>query len=131
ISGDSGEKNTRLQDEIAIYPPAIIGENLVMPDLDYKTWTLEDLYSAYNTLISKYPKYFSKKLLGKDASGGYDVFEYRLKPEEYSRTEINSGKFSGKLPKVIFLANIHGGERPSALATYYLTKALCENWQDN
>ena len=115
------------------FVPDEIGSGLVLEDDNFIKPTVSELYNMYDGLISNNPEYFTKKNLGKDTTGNYDIYEYHLKPVEYdgSKTFGGSNKLVNKLPKISFIANIHGHEQSSALAAYYMTKAICEDWKMN
>ena len=124
---DSESTTNPLEEKPHIFPPVDFDTTFKADDGTYTTFTLENLYTAYDELATAHHGYFTKTLVGKEQSGQYDVFRCRMKPREYSR----NGSVRGKLPKITFIANIHGGEHPSALASYYMVKAICEDWQGN
>uniref|UniRef100_UPI00259642FE M14 family metallopeptidase n=1 Tax=uncultured Clostridium sp. TaxID=59620 RepID=UPI00259642FE len=64
--------------------------------------------------------------LGKDASGEYDVYQYKL-----SSVMPNVSDVSYKRPKILICSGQHGYEKGSAYAIYYLLKALIEDWDKN
>jgi hypothetical protein len=47
-------------------------------DFDAATCTAEDIYAYLDELVVKYPKYITKEILGKDASGNHDWCRYTL-----------------------------------------------------
>ena len=74
------------------------------------------MYEFYDKLVELYPKYIRKEILGKDESDTYEIRCYTVAP------------FNGtNNPKVLLISNIHGGEIPPELSTYFVTKELIEN----
>lgn len=88
--------------------------------------TAENLKTEYSRLATNYNSYLTMTILGKDQSNTYDIYKINLKPKEL----VPSYK-KKTLPKICFTTGVHGGEKGSVYATYYLTKALCENWKSN
>ena len=117
------------------FAPVEIGSNLILSEGLYTYPTVEQLYENYDTLISNHPDYITKKILGKDTTGNYDIWELHLKPKEYDGTKFmlygGHDRLMNKRPKITFIAGIHGHEQGGILAAYYMTKALCEEWQTN
>ena len=130
--------NDDLLNRKVIYPSGNLdGEVILKDDVYlgiYDGIDVATLYQKYETLKSSHSDYFTSKVIGKDTTGEYNIYEYTLKEKEYNGSlhgEGGTGRLINKKPKVIFLANIHGHEQISALAPYYMTKALCEDWSDN
>src|SRR5699024_2206410 len=127
ITGNIEIENSKESNNV--FSPEDFDVNFKVSDMVYESLGLQDIYNGFDELISKYPDYISRKNHGLDDTGEYNVYEYRLKPQEFDYNE--EGKFAGKLPKVVFVSNSHGFERTSALSSYYFTKNLCENWREN
>ena len=81
--------------------------------------SVQEIYDAYDALVTAYPNYCAKEVLGKDSSGEYDVVKYTFTPEIpltypiYYKPNIISGT---DYPTVIMDACIHGNEYPCAMA---------------
>lgn len=89
--------------------------------------TPDEYYGAFNSLASAYPDYLTEELLGKDESGTYDIYKYTAKPQQIS----GASDLRKKLPKFVFSIGLHGEEKTSIYAIYYLMKDICENWQND
>lgn len=73
------------------------------------------MYELYDKLVELYPRFIRKEVLGKDASNTYEIRCYTVEP------------FWGNTnPKILFMSNIHGGEMPPQLSTYFIAKELLE-----
>lgn len=88
--------------------------------------TVANLYAKYDALVTAYPNYITKTLLGKDASGVHDVYKYEFKPEELSRP---SG--TKVMPKIIITSGMHGFETLSINALCWFMEDICTDWQTN
>lgn len=86
---------------------------------------LDDFNNAFNSLATNHPDYLTRKTLGKDQSGAYDIYQYSAKPRQLTGAD----GIKKRLPKLIFVAGLHGEERNSMHNLYYLMKDICENWQ--
>lgn len=81
--------------------------------------SVQEIYDAYDALVTAYPNYCAKEVLGNDSSGDYDVVKYTFTPEipltypTYFKPNIVSGT---DYPTVIMDACIHGNEYPCAMA---------------
>lgn len=102
--------------------PAIDGSG----DINADTITYEEVIRLYDKLVSENYGYASKRLLGKDSSGTYDIYAYDFTA-------------SNPLDTIVIDANIHGGNTPNgggdpkdcAIAIYYCMKKICEEWKNN
>ena len=93
----------------------------------YDFATMQSMFSA---LATANPDYITETLLGKDASGTYDIYKYELdlKPavkEGYSSV-MNTDK-----PVFIITAGLHGNEHYAVHQVYHFMKDLCENWVES
>lgn len=88
--------------------------------------TTNDVITAWNTLASEHPEYITETLMGYDASGEYPIYKYRLNP---NGLVVNG--MGRKLPKVLLVAGIHGGELPPIYSTYSMVRDICENWTED
>ena len=119
---------TRSEKKTLKFPPENIEAKFEAPDYEYRTFTLQEYYNAFDVLVSENPDRLTKTVLGKDESGEYDVIMHHYKPPTFEYAESKS---NGEIPKILFISNIHGFEKPSALATYYMMKAILEDWRSN
>ena len=71
-----------------------------------------------NRLMREHPDYISKTVLGKDASGTYNIYRYDFTPADYDRT-------------ILILSNVHGNEYTSFYGVCRLMEDLCERHQSN
>lgn len=85
--------------------------------------SVDDLYTLYDGLVSKYPEYVSKTLLGK-ISDDLPIYRYDFIPA----LPIDSKR--SDCPRIIYTSGTHGGEYPSMVAGYVFFKELCENWKN-
>src|SRR5690606_18884758 len=90
--------------------------------------TSDVLYGLFDGLVTNYPNYASKTLLGKDSSGTYDIYRYDFKAKE---VPTDSENLKQKKPKMILISGIHGYERTHCYVMYQAFKQICENWQND
>lgn len=82
--------------------------------------TLDEIYAAYDALVSEHPGYVTRTLLGNDQSNTYPMYRYDFMPE--LPTVLDEPPFGtpytseSYYPVVILEACIHGAEKPGALA---------------
>jgi len=107
------------------FPPENLNGDYVTTNGVFEELDIVDLYAGYEALANANPNYITRKLLGKDASGEFDLFEYKLTPQQIT-SEVPKVR-----PKIVLVANVHGYEKPSAYSLYYMVKAICEDWKDN
>ena len=92
------------------------GESIV----PYKTsGHLADIYALYDALCEQYPQYITKRVLGMDASGQYEVRAYRID---------NGTNFAYRRPRIVWLSSIHGNEGNTTISTYYMVKEILEKF---
>lgn len=89
--------------------------------------TVAALYALYDQLVTDYPEFVTKTILGEDDFG----FELR----QYEFTSGNYNSITGYMrtkdaainkPKIMIVSGIHGYERTSAVATYQFCLDLCQ-----
>lgn len=86
----------------------------------YKTsGHLSDIYSLYDALLTEYPQYIHKEVIGTDASGQYEIRVYKIG---------NGTNYEYRLPRIVWLSSIHGNEGNTTISTYYMVKELLENF---
>ena len=88
---------------------------------------VEDLYYKYDELANAHPTYVSKKLLGKDATNTFDIFEYTFKPEIPTHQAPNYQD----MPKILMTMGTHGFEKLATYMPAVFFQKLCNNWADN
>ena len=71
--------------------------------------TFNDIYNIYDSLVTNFPEYVSKTLIGNN-TGGDPIYSYAFKPVEISDDSIYE---KSKL-KIIITSAIHGYEQMSA-----------------
>lgn len=71
-----------------------------------------------NRLLTEHPDYISKSVLGKDASGTYDIYRYDFTPVDYDRT-------------VLILSCVHGNEYTSFYGICRFLEDLCVRSHEN
>ncbi|WP_158233707.1 M14 family metallopeptidase [Sporosarcina sp. P21c] len=76
------------------------------------------LNDLFEPLRAANPNYITRKNLGKDQSGLYDVWRYDWTPEKYEKT-------------IIVTAGLHGSEIQGVLSLYLFMKEVCENWKND
>ena len=88
--------------------------------------TSEEYFAKLNALADSWYE-LKKENLGKDASGKFDIYGYRLHCFE---PPIPGGLFQHK-PKIIITGCHHGFEKCAAFSLYYLMKHLKNDWRTN
>lgn len=88
-------------------------------------YTYEQIIAEYETLRSRYSKYMTRTLLGKDTSGTYDMYTYEIKQPK--------GKAKGT---IILGANIHGpdvggDDKHCGVSLLHFIKDMMDNWSIN
>lgn len=80
---------------------------------------LADIYALYDALVAQYPQFIHKQIIGTDASGQYEIRAYRIG---------NDTNYEYRLPRIVWLASIHGNEGNTTISTYYMVKELLDNF---
>lgn len=65
-----------------------------------RTLTPEKVYSWFDQLMDDYPEYISRDLLGRDQSGQFDIFGYKIKFPD-PRTQWSTIKYSERRIKIM------------------------------
>lgn len=81
-----------------------------------------DIIAMYDLLVSKFPDYVSKKILGKDDFAN-DIIRYDFKFEDVPTTVEER-----KTPKMILVSGMHN-ERAGVYNLYQAMKQICESWE--
>ena len=83
---------------------------------------LDELYLHYDALAEQHSEYITKTILGKDASGSYNVYRYDFCPPVPVMDGVVPADFHSyektDYPVVIMDACIHGSEKPCARALF-------------
>jgi len=93
----------------------------------------QDVYDLFDALMSKYPNYITRTMLGNDSSGTLPIYKYEFKPSDFDQPATHKRK----RPKIIIVSGTHGRKigygdfQTSIFATYYFMKDICEHWKDN
>lgn len=90
------------------------------------TSPVDNILSDWRQLVANSNGYLTLIEKGKDASGEYDIFHVIAKETGY-----NQWCFGTTKPKIILGAGVHGNERESVYALYYLIYDIVHNWRQN
>lgn len=91
---------------------------------NFGTSTASDVYSMFDGLMTAYPDYITKELLGNDSTG-LPMYVYYLNPS-FPNADVETKKV-----KVFLTCGVHGNEKASTLSTYLFVKQMCEKWENN
>src|SRR5690606_33149382 len=98
-------------------------ETINYGEFSYMATTPEQFNTKLIDLANDFADYVKLTLEGKDQSGVYDIYQVSLTPPDQPL------RVAGKeLPKVGWVAGLHGSEKNSVWATYYFMKNICEYW---
>ena len=92
--------------------------------------SLAEIYAAYDELVSNYPAYITKDLLGKDESGSYDMYKYTFSPliPKTNTPFTNNDVFTiNDYPTIFLEACLHGNEYPCGMALLNFMKMIAES----
>lgn len=117
-------------------PPVIPTDNIVISDVPYDSstaLTLGEIYSGYDSLVTLFPNYITKTLLGYDTSGTYEIYRYDFTPESVRVTgDLTDVDYTAETMPIIFMdACIHGSEKPCARALLNLMTLISNSANDN
>lgn len=87
------------------------------------TYSVAELHSRWDDLISENSNYITKEVMGMDASNTHEVWRLTLTPQRYDERR------NRPLPKILIFSTLHGMEETSAFDTYMFFRDLCENWK--
>ena len=93
----------------------------------------QDTYNLYDALMSEYPSYITRTLLGYDSSGSLPIYKYEFKPSDFTQPS----DYKIDRPKVILLSGTHGKKegygdyQTSIFSLYYFMKDICTQWKTN
>ena len=104
-------------------------------DLTAYSGSVADFYSAYDALVTAYPDYVSRTLLGKDQTDTYNIYEYHFRPESlgYYNENFPASETKNEVELPLFLVQgcIHGNEQMASWVLLNLMKKICNNWADH
>jgi hypothetical protein len=86
--------------------------------------------SMFTALATANPDYVTETVLGKDASGSYDIKQYVLD----APSTLSSGYTSAvkhEKPVFILTSGLHGDEQDAVHMVYHFMKDLCENHMES
>ncbi|MGN6024673.1 M14 family zinc carboxypeptidase [Alcaligenes faecalis] len=93
--------------------------------------TTEVLYGLIDDLVSEFPDYLEKTVLGQDSVGN-DILMIRAVPAGYwTRWYPENAPEALRKPKVVLLGSTHGSEKLAAVANYQFLRAICESWKED
>jgi hypothetical protein len=124
VDFDGTEVYTAEKVDRLIAPLVIEGLVYTTPsDLDGVTKT-EEVYALYDALVTKYPAYVAKNVLGKN-SEGTDICEYVFTTGDYNSADTLRTK-DPVIPKptVLVISGIHGDERSAVKSTYQFLRDM-------
>jgi len=84
--------------------------------------TSTSMHVLYDALVTAYPSYVTKTVLGTETTG--------LPIHRYDFLPIRPSTESTKFPKV-FMTSGHHNEQMGVWATYLFLKSLCDSWEDD
>lgn len=84
------------------------------------------LYGIYDDLVTSYPEYVTRTLLGNEPTG-LPIYQYDFKPPTLSLAYGVAMEY----PKIIYNSAIHGMEKHAAVGAAKVFQAICNNWREN
>ena len=105
-------------------PEELVGSYVANQGTYNQLNTVSSLYSAYQTLANEHRDYLTMQNVGKDTSNAYDIYRCSLTPKQVPATSLNK-----KIPKLVFITGLHGGEKGSVYSVYHFVRKLCKEWQ--
>lgn len=82
------------------------------------------VYNMYDELMSTYPDYISKTLIGTIDNYGYDIYRYDFKPP------LPISSIEPDVCKILYCTGTHG-EYPGIWVGIRFFRDLCNNWRSN
>lgn len=101
------------------------------PDSQYIDWDLtggdylNKIYTMWDSLVTEYPEYITKKTAGTDATG-LPIYRYDLFTKSPQGYLNNLNK-----TKILYLGGVHGHERKNMVEDFRFFKELCERRNEN
>lgn len=84
------------------------------------------VYPWWDALVTAYPDYVTRTLLGNDASNTLPIYQYRFKPKLPNPQQVAA---TAKLPKTMMICNHNEGM--NMVAMHILMREICANWQNS
>lgn len=93
--------------------------------------TAADLYALIDDLVSEFPDYLEKTVLGQDSVGN-DILMIRAVPAGYwTRWYPENAPEALAKPKVVLLGGTHGSEKPAVFTNYQFLREMCKRWKED
>ena len=100
-----------------------------------------DIYTLYDELVTNYPNYVTKEVLGSTTYNNLQINCYKFTPETLGFTNFDAhlGTFTStgekRIPKnrqrILICTGTHGDERSSVVGAYTFLKDVCTNPNNN
>ena len=100
-----------------------------------------DIYALYDELVTNYPNYVTKEVLGSTTYNDLQINCYKFTPEalEFTNFDSSLGTFTStgekRIPKnrqrILICTGTHGDERSSVVGAYTFLKDVCTNPNNN
>ncbi len=94
-------------------------------DIGAEISTTAQLYALYDALVTAYPNYVTKNVLGQN-SLGTDIVEYVFTSGNYNTVGNRNRDAEIQKPVVLIITGLHGDETASIISTYKFFKDLCD-----
>ena len=116
----------------AAWNAPVFGAEYRPSDGDYGLFNYDtpvtDILSAWDALVEESGGYLTKTVMGKDQSGTYDII--KINAAAPTNLTVLARPHYTK-PKLLLVSNLHGFEKASAIAVYYLFRDLVRGWRNN
>lgn len=130
---NASENPTKKDKFDSIFPPQMPEYHISVSALTHSktsAMTYDEIMAGYDALVSKYPDYVKRTLLGNDSSGSIPMYRYDFSPV-LPKTDGNVNVLGhtyqqSNYPTVIMDACIHGAERPCAKALLNLMTLIAD-----
>ena len=118
-------------------PSGYCESKLIFTDLSTKVTevfkseaNLAEMMRRFSALATAHPNYVTETLLGKDASGTYNIYKYEMDLPHATDTGVTSVMEKDK-PVFIITAGLHGIEPDAVIEVYHFMRDLCENFVES
>ena len=91
---------------------------------------LRAMINNFRAIASANPNYITETLLGKDASGTYDIYKYELDLKPAMEDGYSSVMKKDK-PVFIITAGLHGLEPDAVFEVYHFMQDICNNFMES
>lgn len=124
---EAGNPRSNLTEANYIAVNGITDASYVQPDLSGFEWIAtalhSQMYALYDDLVTRFPDYVTRILLGNDTIGN-PIYRYDFTPPLF-----NTGRSS--VAKIILTSGHHGYEKAGIYVTYSALKEICERWSED